>query len=226
MKLSTDQIQLSLIALVALFCTSLVWGIRATRGGIPQISNEPAKQAGPRKAPVYLLEFSDYACPHCADMNGKLKKVRRQVGSEFRIVFKHFPSKAKGRNSMEAAMAAECAAEQKKFWKFSDMLFREQGAWSSSEDVNRQFAAYAEKVGLNVPQFSECLESGRTRGRVERNRAEGEGYLVSMTPTLILNGRKILSNRETESIAAEVQKAIFEETAALRKNVEKKMAPK
>src|SRR6187402_2647073 len=99
---------------------------------------------GPAEAPVTLVEYGDYECPHCGRAYPIVKAVQKRLGTQLRFVFRNFPLS----NAHPNAEAAEAAAAQGKFWEMHDLLFEHQDALER-EDLLR----YAADLGLDVKRF-------------------------------------------------------------------------
>jgi protein-disulfide isomerase len=151
---------------------------------------------GPNDAPVTIVEFSDFQCPYCASMSATLEAILRKYGSQVRLVYRHFPL-AIHKDAPRAGEAAACADEQGKFWAMHEIIFANARTLSPANLVK-----YARDAGLDLPRFEECLSSGRGAEKVRRDRAEGDKYGVSNTPTYFVNGRFLLGALPLEAFAA------------------------
>src|SRR5262245_51443520 len=87
-------------------------------------------QAGPQTAPVTLVEYGDYECPHCGRAHPIVQSVRKHFGDRLRFVFRNFPLAEIHPNAEAAAEVAEFAAARKKFWDMHDLLFENQNRFS------------------------------------------------------------------------------------------------
>ena len=85
-----------------------------------------------------------------------------------------------------AAIAAECAGEQGKFWQYAHLLFENQPNFSTSD-----LDGYADDIGLDLQAFAACVDSEETRARVEMDTKAGVDLGVQSTPTVFINGRRI-----------------------------------
>jgi protein-disulfide isomerase len=139
---------------------------------------------GSAAAPVTIIEYSDFQCPFCAQAHRELKQVRAKWGNRLNVVFRHYPLESHA-HAFEAAVAAECAAEQGRFDAYHDRLFTLQD--SIGVRGWEQFARDAQVA--NLAAFDQCLESTAVRGRVERDRKLGAGLGTRGTPTFIVNGK-------------------------------------
>src|SRR6202012_2841881 len=113
----------------------------------PPVSDKDHSQ-GPHSAPLTLVEYGDYQCPHCGAAYPVLKKILPQMGDNVRFIFRNFPLQEMHPDAVNAAIAAEAAALQGKFWEMHDIIFEHQKALSAEH-----LFVYAEKAGLNVAQF-------------------------------------------------------------------------
>jgi protein-disulfide isomerase len=142
-----------------------------------------APVAGPRNAPVTIVEFSDFQCPFCASVHQVLKRVLATYPDEVRLVFRHFPL-ARHPAAKPAAEAAECAGQQGRFWEYHDRLFAQPAAIDAT-----RLRAIADELGLNGQAFASCLEEGSMRSRISRDVDEGRRAGVTATPTFFVDGQ-------------------------------------
>jgi protein-disulfide isomerase/uncharacterized membrane protein len=160
---------------------------------------------GQADAAVTIVEFSDFECGHCAAFHESVEDVLPRLGQGVRVIFRHFPldPSCNPRVSAKihpqaclAAVAAECAGEQQKFWQYHNMLFDHQQA------LERPFLiAYAERLGLDVKRFTTCLGGAEARARVEHDAAEGGALGVDSTPTMFINGRMIKGALDAQKLS-------------------------
>ena len=151
---------------------------------------------GPANAPVTIVEFSDFECGHCKLAWEGLKQALPIYGDQVQVRFHHFPLDGACNPVMPAggghkyaclaAMAAECADAQGKFWQYHDTLFEHQPMFTR-EDLIR----YAEDLGLERDQFVACLDSDAPRAAIRQDVASGSKLGIDSTPTLYLNGRTV-----------------------------------
>jgi len=139
---------------------------------------------GAAKPVVTIVEFSDFECPFCKQVQSALKQVVETYGREVRLVFKHLPLEGH-RNSLPAARAAYCAAEQERFWQFHDALFT---AGNLSPPVFEQIAS---DLGLGLPKFQECVASERSRAAVVKDIEAARRQRIESTPSFVVNGKVI-----------------------------------
>jgi protein-disulfide isomerase len=140
---------------------------------------------GPESAPVTLVEYGDFECPHCGRAHGILTELLPQLGESVRFVFRHFPLAQVHVHAEHAAESAEAAAAQGQFWEMHDALFENQEAL---EDDN--LVSYAEQLGLDIPRFAADLEQQKYRTRVSEDFRAGIRSGVNGTPTFFINGHR------------------------------------
>lgn len=142
---------------------------------------------GSMSAPVTIVEFADFQCSFCrkfwADTLPKLKESYVKQG-RVRIVYRHFA--ILGKFSEQAGMAADCAAEQGKFWEYHDQLFANQGGLAFTQS---KLEHYARLLGLKAANFNRCLTSEKYRKKVEGETAVAASLGARGTPTFFVNGR-------------------------------------
>ena len=157
---------------------------------------------GPEKAPIQLVEFSDFECPHCAQAYVTLKDLLPRYQNQVHFTYHHFPLssdcnsavKQKGHeHACHAAIAADCVAQGDHFAPFASLLFANQGAL---EDASLR--AYAKQVGADLGAFDRCFTSAPAPDRVAGDIAEAQKLGVRSTPTFFLNNRKIEGNMTYE----------------------------
>jgi protein-disulfide isomerase len=141
--------------------------------------------AGPVNAPVQIVEFSDFQCPFCQRAVLTVKKLQGAYGDRIHLVYKDFPL-PNHPQAFPAAVAANCAREQGKFWEYHDRLFANQQALGS-EDLKR----HAAELGLDAAKFASCVDDGRMQRLVQADMDESQRYGVSSTPTFFINGRLV-----------------------------------
>lgn len=139
---------------------------------------------GPMKAAVTIVEFSDFECPFCAQVQDTLKQIVEHYGGEVRLVFKHLPLEGH-RNSLAAARAAYCAGEQDRFWQFHDALF---AARELSPGVLDEISA---RLGLGREKFASCLSDEASRAAVVKDIELARRYRIDSTPSFLINGKLV-----------------------------------
>ncbi|MHC1745377.1 MAG: thioredoxin domain-containing protein [Syntrophobacteraceae bacterium] len=170
------------------------------------VNIEGSPMLGPPDASVTVIEFSDYECPSCRQAHEDVKKVREIYQGKLRWVFKDYPLK-RHEYARKAAEAARCAAEQKKFWEYQDVLYG-----SKDPLTVDHMKGLAKGLGLNHDQFAQCLDTGKNAPAVEKELEEAQTVGVDRTPTFIINGRMA-----TGSIGVDRFKQMIDEELAKQK---------
>ncbi len=141
---------------------------------------------GPANAKATLLVFSDFQCPYCARARHVLERLRALYPDDLRIVYRYFPL-SQHKQARLAAVAAECAYEQDKFWPYHDLLFDNANALEQA-DLER----YGTELGLDVENLKSCMQSDTARRRVDEAEAAGRRMGVEGTPAIYINGMKLV----------------------------------
>ena len=141
---------------------------------------------GDAAAPIQLVEFSDFECPFCRQLEPVLGQLRAKYQGRLRLVWKDFPLPIHGQ-ARGAAEAARCAADQARFWEFHDALFANQQALGP-DDLTR----HATTTGLDIDRFRTCVNGGAHRSEITADLEEGARQGVEATPTVFVNGRAVI----------------------------------
>lgn len=165
-----------------------------------KIENSPT--FGPSDATVTIVEYSDYMCPACRRLHPTASKLRERYRDKVKWVFKDFPLK-QHEGAERLAEAARCAWEQDKFWEFQDELFN----ISLPVDFNL-IAIIAETLGLDMPQFIECVESRKYMFEVMQDKQDALGAGINSTPTILLNGRKLVEVKTEQEFNRIIEKEL------------------
>jgi protein-disulfide isomerase len=163
----------------------------------------PADHArGSADAPVTLVEYGDYECPHCGMAHPIVKAVESRLGDQLRFVFRHFPIASNHPHAEHAAEMAEAAADRGKFWEMHDLLYENQDAL---EDEN--LLTYAASLGIDPAWPASALQSGTFTERVRANFLSGVRSGVNGTPTFFINGVRHEGPWDEESLLAAIAEA-------------------
>jgi protein-disulfide isomerase len=155
---------------------------------------------GNGEAAVTLVEYSDFQCPACASFQPVLAEIMSQYGDQLRFEYKHFPLPIHN-FAQQAAVAAEAASQQGKFFEFHDALFTNQEEWTSSATPQVFFVRYAEELGLDVEKFKTQQNSSVLRDAVRADLNEARELGLTGTPTFFLNGERMQFETFEEFIA-------------------------
>ncbi len=154
---------------------------------IPPVGREDHVR-GPASAPITLVEYGDFECPHCGRAYAILKHVLEEVGDRVRFVFRHFPLGQAHPHAWVAAQAAESADAHggaDAFWKMHDVIFQNQDALQPDDLIE-----YAAAAGVDPSVVANDLAIDATRRRVQRDVDSGRQSGVRGTPTFFVNGQR------------------------------------
>jgi len=158
--------------------------------GIKSPGAQPANMLGSPTATVTVEEFADFQCPTCATVHSKMKELNALYSGRIKFVFRNFPLQMH-KNAYDAAVAAEAAGMQDKFWAMQDQLFNNQKAWSDSTEARKMFEEYAQKIGLDVAKFQNDMLGLPAKTRVDADLQRGRALNLNGTPTIYVNGKQV-----------------------------------
>jgi protein-disulfide isomerase len=150
----------------------------------PTVSNADHAQ-GNMDADLVIVEYGDYQCPYCGAAYPILKKLMSQFGDQIKFVFRNFPLSEMHQYARAAALAAEAAGLQGKFWEMHDAIYENQRALNEM-----LLMKLAEKLKLNIPQFEEDIKSSTLAEKVDADFESGVMSGVNGTPSFYVNGKK------------------------------------
>lgn len=143
-------------------------------------------------AKVTVVEFADFECPACAAAHPIAQKIVEEYKGRINYVFRHFPL-PQHQNGLKAALAAEAAGEQGRFWEMYDKLFVTQEEWSPIEDPRPNFLNYAKELGLDTDRFQTSVNANKFADKIQKDQNDGASLGVNSTPTFYVNGQKLSS---------------------------------
>jgi protein-disulfide isomerase len=165
---------------------------------------------GSEGASVTIAVFSDFQCQFCKNVNETLKQVVQNNGDKVRVVHKNLPL-PNHPQSFKAAQAAYCAAGQKKFWQYHDLLFEH-----ANELAENSLKKYAGEIGLDLNAFNSCLESVASSDAVMKDLQEARRAGIFSTPTFIINGRVLKGARNIEEFQALIEQSLKGQKASAK----------
>ena len=134
---------------------------------------------------IRLLEYGDYECPFCAEVQPIVKEIQRRLGDDLLFGFRNFPLTNIHPHSEHAAEAAEAAGTQKNFWGMHDTLFENQGSLDDDD-----LAEYAAELGLDETRLIREVTSSVYAPRIREDFKSGVRGGVNGTPTFFINGER------------------------------------
>jgi len=147
------------------------------------VAYDPARVKGDPKAPVTIVEFSDFQCPYCKKSESTLHELLAKYNGRVKLAYLDFPLREIHPQAQSAAEAARCAGEQGKFWEYHDALYADQSKLDSAE-----LLAQARTLHLDVKSFQLCLDSGKFKSKIDADLAQGSKVGVAGTPGFFVNG--------------------------------------
>ena len=148
-----------------------------------EVAFDAARVRGNPKAPVTIVEFSDFQCPFCTRVNGTLLELLVKYKDRINLAYLDFPLDPIHPRAHKAAEASRCALDQGKFWEYHDLLFIDA---SKLDDAG--LAGHARTLGLDGKRFDSCLSEGKFKAAVDKDAAAGAQMGVEGTPGFFING--------------------------------------
>jgi protein-disulfide isomerase len=136
-------------------------------------------------APIELIQYGDFQCPHCADVYPVIKWLLDSFGDLLKFVYRHYPMPTRHPLSLQAAVATEAAALQGKFWYMHNMIFENQKYLTRTS-----FSEFAREIDLDSRAFEDCREHRKLFRKVISDFESGVKSGVDSTPTFFINGAR------------------------------------
>ena len=180
--------------------------------------------SGSFEAPVTLLEYGNFECPHCGKAYPAIKELRKILGDQLRFVFRHFPTSRTHPHSVRAAEAAEAAGAQERFWDMHDQLFTHQTALEDHNLFN-----YARRLRLDMDRFAKDMSEHTFLKEIEADyqRSLFDEH-VTGTPTFYISDLRYTGATGVEDLLSAIKQAdtegliqFPERTGRLRRVLEK-----
>lgn len=157
---------------------------------------------GPETAPITLVEYGDFECPHSRRAVSVVEAIQERLGDQLRFVFRHFPLTRKHPHAQQAAEAAEAAAAQGTFWEMYHQLFENQ-----DELEKEDLAVYADELDLDTVRFKRELERQVYAKRVKEDVQSGSESGATGTPEFFINGVLHTGEYDFESLMDGIERA-------------------
>ncbi|MBI5794650.1 DsbA family protein [Candidatus Uhrbacteria bacterium] len=149
--------------------------VPTTVTGVPVVTDTDHIR-GDKNAPVTIIEYSDFECPYCERFHPIMQEIVKNYDGEVRWVYRYFPLSFHP-NAKPAALAAECASDQGKFWEFADKLFENRTSLGTE-----LYTKIATDLGLNLGTFNDCITSEKYADLIEAESQSGAAAGVTGTP--------------------------------------------
>ena len=150
---------------------------------------------GNPKAGIELVEYGDFQCPHCGRAYPIIKRVNEKFSDSIRFVFRNFPLTKIHPQAKIAAVAAESAALQNKFWEMHGVLFEHQRNLTHVAILD-----YAKSLALDLDKFSAGLDNETLHKKVDKHFMSGLRSGVNATPSFFINGERYLESWEGDDL--------------------------
>lgn len=203
---------------IVLLALLILLGIVLLGGSSPATTTEPIKvEKGelvrdnstklPGESSVTFVEFGDFQCPACGAAHPVLKQLREAYQGKVTFVYRHLPLPSHPHAEI-AARAAEAAGRQGKFWEMHDRLFEHQSAWSRVSNPTESFISYARDLGLDNAQFTQDIKNQALIDKIRLDKGDSEALGINATPTLVLNGEKLVGGTNYATLARLLDEAL------------------
>lgn len=176
--------------------------------------DEHTNVRGPRNAPVMVVEFADYQCPFCKQLEPQLEQMKAEFGDKMAIVYKDYPLQMHT-FAPKMAEAARCAGEQGKYWEFHDFLFND----LKNFDMG-QVKQEAKTLHLDAAKFDACVDSDAEAQLISQDSVQAQNLGVNATPTVFVNGR-MLTGVKPEALRQIVQEELTAASSRSRETAQR-----
>lgn len=153
---------------------------------------------GDPNAPVTVIEYASFTCPHCANFHNK---VMPQIKKEFidtgkvKFIYRDFPFDRAGAT---ASMLARCVDPQR-FTGFVDMLMKQQAQWARADNPLAALTRLSKLAGLSEEGVNACIRNEKLLDEIVAVRKNAmETYGFNSTPSFLINGEKVVGGGEFE----------------------------
>ncbi|MDP6934611.1 MAG: DsbA family protein [Myxococcota bacterium] len=166
------------------------------------VGSDDDPSLGPADAPITIVQFAEFQCPYCSLAMDTVDELMNIYEGKIRMVYRDFPLSFHDR-AIPAAVAANCAGVQGKYWEMHELLMANQRALSDDD-----LESYAAKLALNLSQWSTCLADPAQTQEVEADLEDGLSVGVSATPTFFVNGIQVSGAVAVEQFAAIIEQEL------------------
>lgn len=187
--------------------SAMVQGTVANARRVVEFNLEGLPWKGAETPVLTLVEFADFQCPACRQFSDGLREVVARHGEQVRVYYRHFPLPTH-MNAAMAAVAANAAGRQGKFWEYHDLLFENQSALSATNDPMTLFVGLAEQLGINTQRFSADMSDPAVIASAEADRTAGNEAGLEGTPTLYINGVRLLDGYDTPTLLSIIEQRL------------------
>lgn len=200
----------ALVLILVGFVGAQVMQNTGTSGPKTSFDLEGQPMIGEADAPVTVVEFGDYSCPHCARFEfGAFQKLKKNFIEDGDVKFYFVNFAFLGPESTKASVASECVYRQdsSQFWKYHESIFENQKDGFDTDSLVQ--IARDNTEGLDYEELRTCIDNRESIGDVRSDRQLGQSKGVSSTPTVYVDGRKV-NNWQYSNLAQQINKALEE----------------
>ncbi len=193
------------------------------QANLDKIKTDKQPAYGAADAPVSLVVFGDFECPYCKEEAGTLRQnIPATFPGKVRVYFLDFPLESIHPWAREAAIAGRCIYRQSEdaFWKYHDWIYEHQTE-INPDNYNAKLTEWAQSAGVDAVQLGRCIDSKATGDEVNRTEAMGHALGVDGTPTLYLNGRKLMDQYAQWGTLQQLIALEIDQQAKLKEDEEK-----
>jgi len=181
-----------------------VLGVAGKYTELPPFESKNQEVLGNPEAKISIIEFSDFQCPYCKVFYESLDKLLKEgdYKNKVKVSFKHLPLSFHAQSN-NAAMAAECAGEQNRFWDMYNLLYSKQNDWQGSEGTAK-FKTYAVSLKLDTAKFNQCMDTNKLQGDIHTDKELAKEYNISGTPAIFVGDEFISGAIQYEELKSKV----------------------
>jgi len=185
-----------------------VLGINGKYIETPAFESKNQEILGNPDAKVNIIEFSDFQCPYCKVFYDSLNQLIKEGDylNKIKVSFKNLPLSFH-KQANNAAMAAECAGEQGKFWDMYNTLFSKQAEWQNTDNKDK-FKAYAVQLKLDAAKFNQCIDSNKYQSDIEADKELAKEYNISGTPAIFIGNEYVSGAIQYDDLKSRVDKLL------------------
>ena len=163
-----------------------------TPAAVNVLGAQPPHLLGSPNASVTVEEFADFQCPTCGVKHPLMKELISIYGSRIKFIFRNYPLAIPAHDkAYDAAVAAEAAGLQGRFWDMQNLLFTNQQTWSSNPEYRKIWEGYASQLGLDVEKWKSDMAGLNAKSRVDADLQRGRALNINSTPSVFVNGMLI-----------------------------------
>ena len=188
-----------------------------TQGGtwdkVYDVKTATAPVKGAETAPVTIVEFAEFQCPFCLRVRPTLAQIENTYKDRVRFVWKHLPLVTIHSHAMDAAIAAEAARNQGKFWEYHELLFANQ-THLEPENLRK----YAQEVGLDLARFDQDRQNPELKKKIDEDMSQAMALGVTATPTFFINGRLVSGAMPFETFSTIIDEELAKQPTTVASN--------